>query len=212
MKSSHKLNQLLSPHNHARLQKHKTTKPNTDWRSIDNVFLRYCVNWGGAYFKFYAYGVGEMSNAQEALKELLNEMARFCQHICNSEPNTTIKGSIESKAFYIGHHEFLLNPEAALSEMEKCYRGNTPVSEPVGYIPKSYELNILANSNDEPLGMVYPTKNLAHDIPLYTSPQPRDWVELSDYAINKLADEYSDDLQTLLYQYGLLLKQLNTKE
>lgn len=54
-------------------------------------------------------------------------------------------------------------------------------------------------------------KDTKYNLPVYTSSQPRDWVGLSDYAINRLADEYSDDLQTLLYQYELLLKQLNTK-
>ena len=77
--------------------------------------------------------------------------------------------------------------KAALADIEKC--------EPMAYTD-------------------YYRKKLTFEktgYPLYTSPQPRDWVSVSDYAINKLVYEYSDDLQTLLHQYEFLLKQLNTK-
>lgn len=55
-----------------------------------------------------------MNTEREALIELLLEMSDFCKQICNSSPDSPIKGDIESKAFYIGHHPFLLNPDSAL--------------------------------------------------------------------------------------------------
>ena len=52
------------------------------------------------------------NNEREALIQLLNEMSEFCMMICNSDSDAKIKGVIESKAFYIGHHPFVLNPES----------------------------------------------------------------------------------------------------
>jgi hypothetical protein len=48
----------------------------------------------------------------EELKELLINVSGFCNLICNSPAETPIKGEIESKAFYIGHHPYLLNPDS----------------------------------------------------------------------------------------------------
>jgi hypothetical protein len=55
---------------------------------------------------------------QDALENLLKEVSDLCELICNSSPDTTIKGEIESKAFMLGHHPAILNPTSVLIENE----------------------------------------------------------------------------------------------
>ena len=86
--------------------------------------------------------------------------------------------------------------KAALADIEKC--------EPVGTAMQSYNVEEFTIATMDKKRVPIGTK-------LYTLQQHREWIGASDYAINKLIDEYSDDLQTLLYQYGMLLKQINTK-
>ena len=42
---------------------------------------------------------------------LHDEVKRLCDMIVNSHPDTTIKGKIESQAFLIAHHEFIINAQ-----------------------------------------------------------------------------------------------------
>ena len=46
---------------------------------------------------------------EELLNDLLQEVRRFVNLICNMLPTTEIKGEIESKALYIAHHPMILN-------------------------------------------------------------------------------------------------------
>lgn len=43
------------------------------------------------------------------VEALLVEVRKLCKIIVDSHPNTIIKGEIESLAFYIGHHPFVMN-------------------------------------------------------------------------------------------------------
>lgn len=45
----------------------------------------------------------------ERAEDLHDEVKRLCDMIVNSPPDTTIKGKIESQAFGVAHHEFILN-------------------------------------------------------------------------------------------------------
>ena len=56
-------------------------------------------------------------DSRQAIKEALfstdndtitNDIARLCSIICNSSPDTTIKGEIESLALSIGHHPAII--------------------------------------------------------------------------------------------------------
>ena len=52
--------------------------------------------------------------AEAKLKEaeaIFSKVKDLCNLICNSSPDTTIKGEIESKAFYLGHHPEILKAE-----------------------------------------------------------------------------------------------------
>lgn len=94
-----------------------------------------------------------MTTKNEALK-LAIEQIKWADHLHD---------------WHDGLYEALEACKSALED-ETSSSDTAEMQEPVGYIPKSYELNILANSNDEPLGMVYPTKRDADDIPLYLHP------------------------------------------
>ena len=111
-----------------------------------------------------------MSNVQEALKAAIEELETL-QRVFEQDNSVSV----------------IEQCKAAIAEIEKC--------EPVGYLPKSYELNILANSNDYPLGMIYSIKKKDDDLAVYTSPQPRDWVGLSEDEIVKIMDgtEFNED-------------------
>jgi hypothetical protein len=45
----------------------------------------------------------------EDIKNLLKDVQDLCNTIVNSPSKTTIKGVIESKAFSLGHHPYILN-------------------------------------------------------------------------------------------------------
>jgi len=44
------------------------------------------------------------------MKDLLEEVRELVSLIVNSPPETPISGEIESRALYIGHHPFVMNP------------------------------------------------------------------------------------------------------
>jgi hypothetical protein len=52
-----------------------------------------------------------MAEAARAIKEsteLFGEIASFCNFICNSLPDTAIKGEIENMALYLAHHPLII--------------------------------------------------------------------------------------------------------
>lgn len=49
----------------------------------------------------------EKENA--ALREVVSSTKTLCNIICNSTPETTIKGKMQSMAFLLGHHPMILN-------------------------------------------------------------------------------------------------------
>ena len=49
-----------------------------------------------------------MKNFIKDAEDLHTEVKLLCNLICNSTPNTTIKGEIESKSLSVAHHKFIL--------------------------------------------------------------------------------------------------------
>lgn len=45
----------------------------------------------------------------ERLEEIRLEVKKLCDLICNSSPDTKIKGEIEARAFELGQHPYILN-------------------------------------------------------------------------------------------------------
>lgn len=88
----------------------------------------------------------QTNNEREALIQLLNEMSEFCMMICNSKPEEKIKGAIESKAFYIGHHPFIINPESISQSEQQEGVAIGGLSEfakaPIGRILKNGEIDL----------------------------------------------------------------------
>jgi hypothetical protein len=54
-----------------------------------------------------------MEEVLSDVRALLHEVREFTDLIMGSPPSTEIKGAIESRAMYIGHHPFVLNPNNA---------------------------------------------------------------------------------------------------
>jgi hypothetical protein len=51
-------------------------------------------------------------------RQLLKDVNRLCSIICNSSPDTAIRGEIESLAFSIGHHPLILGAENARADLQ----------------------------------------------------------------------------------------------
>ena len=131
--------------------------------------------------------------------------------------NVTVQEALNSAILDLEHAEEHANCDygnsiskckAALSEIEKCYGSSSPVSEPV-YQSKSRDGAWWDVESDE----YNELKSDHYEVRiLYTSPQPRDWVGLSDDDILDIHLSIGEEIPLgAISATEAKLKQLNTK-
>ena len=66
-------------------------------------------NDGSGELQYLIESHRELSRALEVARELLRDSKSLMEHIVGNPPTTTIKGKIESDAFYILHHPIMMD-------------------------------------------------------------------------------------------------------
>lgn len=115
---------------------------------------------------------------------ILAEIKALCQLICNSPPETTIKGEIESRAFMLGHFPDVLN-SAPTQQADKVQPNGFKIvpdteadssqakSEPIGWITDDYLTDKSATTYSKEVAERWIKKGWNVQ-PIYAAPQPAD--------------------------------------